>query len=120
LNVLKPERDFLLAKLSEIATRTFPGENPKLELFGSLITGLALESSDMDLAVTGLQIDDRYVMVEDLQKLSGALHDWKCLESFKSIETASIPVIKMVSTVLFSLLFSLESRLSDAKITRND
>jgi hypothetical protein len=55
-----------------------------------------------------------------LQKLSSALHDWKCLESFKSIETASIPVIKMVSTVLFSLLFSLESRLSDAKITRND
>jgi hypothetical protein len=51
----------------------------------------------MDLAVTGLEIDDRFAMVTELNKLSQALQDWKCLESFKSIETASIPVIKMVS-----------------------
>jgi len=39
---------------------------PKLELFGSLITGLALESSDMDLAVTGLYMEDRYAVVAQL------------------------------------------------------
>ena len=56
----------------------------------------------MDLAVTGLQIDDRFIMVAELNKLASALQDWVCLESFKSIETASIPVIKMVSFELKS------------------
>ena len=50
----------------------------------------------MDLAVTGLHIEDRYKMIEDLRNLSCGLENWRCLESFKSIETASIPVIKMV------------------------
>jgi len=49
----------------------------------------------MDLAVTGLYIEDRYAVICELNKLSGALQDWDILESFKSIETASIPVIKM-------------------------
>lgn len=66
-------------------------------MFGSLITGLALESSDMDLAVIGLLIDDRYSLICELNKLAASLQTWECLESFKSIETASIPVIKMVS-----------------------
>jgi DNA polymerase sigma len=73
---MQPERDFVLAKISEIAAKAFVGENPKLVLFGSLITGLALESSDMDLAVTGLHIDDRFVMITDLNKLANALKDW--------------------------------------------
>ena len=30
------------------------------------MTGLALESSDMDIAVTGLQINDRFKMIDDL------------------------------------------------------
>lgn len=65
-------------------------------MFGSLVTGLALESSDMDLAVTGLRIDDRYEMITNLKNLASGLQDLKCLETFKAIETASIPVIKMV------------------------
>lgn len=52
----------------------------------------------MDIAVTGLRIEDRFAMVDDLCKLADALRDWKCLSSFKSIDTASIPVIKMVSS----------------------
>ena len=53
----------------------------------------------MDLAVTNLQIGDRYQMVEDLKNLWSVLKAWPCLESCKSIETASIPVIKMVMLV---------------------
>lgn len=30
----------------------------------------------MDLAVTGLQIDDRFIMVSELNKLAQALQDW--------------------------------------------
>jgi DNA polymerase sigma len=97
LNAMKPERDYIYDKINRITKETFAGENPKLELFGSLITGLALESSDMDLAVTGLYIEDRYAVICELQKLASALQGWNCLESFKCIETASIPVIKLVS-----------------------
>lgn len=96
LNLLKPEREFVISKLQEVVARAFDKEQPKIEIFGSIITGLALESSDLDLAVTGLRIDDRLMMIDDLQILAKALQsEWKSIESFKAIETASIPVIKM-------------------------
>ena len=65
-------------------------------MFGSLSTGLALESSDMDLAITDLKIDDRYIMIAEMEKIAIVLQNWDCLTSFKFIDTASIPVIKMV------------------------
>jgi DNA polymerase sigma len=85
----------VLTRLQTFACQAFPGEHPRLELFGSLVTGLALESSDMDLAVTGLHIDDRYQMINDLKNLAAQVEGWRVLDSFKAIETASIPVIKM-------------------------
>ena len=57
---------------------------------------MALESSDMDLAITDLKIEDRYIMISEMAKISQILQEWKCLDSFKFIDTASIPVIKMV------------------------
>ena len=65
-----------------------------VKVFGSLITGLALESSDMDMAVTGLDISDRTTLIEDLHTLTQALDSWDLIKELKSIETASIPVIK--------------------------
>jgi DNA polymerase sigma len=64
--MLKPEREFVISKLQEVAGKVFEKESPKIEIFGSIITGLALESSDLDLAVTGLRIDDRMMMIDDL------------------------------------------------------
>jgi DNA polymerase sigma len=64
--MLKPEREFVISKLQEVAAKVFEKESPKIEIFGSIITGLALESSDLDLAVTGLRIDDRMMMIDDL------------------------------------------------------
>lgn len=95
---MSPERDLIISKLQETAGRAFDKESPKIEIFGSIITGLALESSDLDVAVTGLRIHDRHMMIDDLLILARALQsEWRCIESFKAIETASIPVIKMVS-----------------------
>ncbi len=73
MDQLKPERDFVYDKVLKVAQEVFLGQNPKLELFGSLTTGLALESSDMDLAVTGLYIEDRYAVILELNKLAAAL-----------------------------------------------
>jgi predicted nucleotidyltransferase len=53
----------VIEKITSVAQSVYQGEQPKIVLFGSLMTGLALESSDMDMAVTGLKIDDRTMMI---------------------------------------------------------
>jgi len=58
------------------------------------MTGLALESSDMDMVVTGLDIPERQMMIEDIQRLAEALEGWNLIEDMKTLESASIPVIK--------------------------
>lgn len=72
----------------------FPGEKPDIKVFGSLITGLALVSSDMDMVVTGLVIDDRQTMIEQMFTLAEGLKGWDLIQDLKAIDTASIPVIK--------------------------
>lgn len=77
--------------LTELA---FPGRSPVVKVYGSLMTGLALAESDMDMAVTGLSIGDRESMVEDLRSLAAQLETWNLVRDLKAIDTASIPVIK--------------------------
>lgn len=67
---------------------------PKIKQFGSLITGLALESSDMDMAVTNLDLADREKMIDALQMFTEKMRSWSMIEDLKSIPTATIPVIK--------------------------
>jgi hypothetical protein len=58
------------------------------------MTGLALECSDMDMAVTGLNIIDRQEMIDEMHKLKMGLSKWDLVQDLKAIDTASIPVIK--------------------------
>ena len=67
---------------------------PKIKQFGSLVTGLALESSDMDMAVTNLFLPDREKMVESLDLFADNLQKWEMIQDLNAISTASIPVIK--------------------------
>ena len=48
----------------------------------------------MDMAITGLEIGDRNTLVSDLHNLEQALGEWDLIQDLKSIDTASIPVIK--------------------------
>lgn len=70
------DRDFIFAKIEKTAQDLFKREQPKIKLFGSLVTGLALETSDMDLAVSGLQIEDRDHMIEKLGALADEIELW--------------------------------------------
>ena len=67
---------------------------PRIKQYGSLITGLALESSDMDMAVTNLCIPDREKMIESLDLFAERLQKWEMIEDLNAISTASVPVIK--------------------------
>lgn len=77
-----------------MADEVFQGRNAEIKVFGSLMTGLALETSDMDLAVTGLKIDGREDMIDDLLSMGCQVQKWDLIKDYKAIETASIPVIK--------------------------
>ena len=84
----------MLGMLQAMANKAFPGSKPVLKLFGSIMTGLALETSDMDIAVTGLRIEDRMAMIDDLHALEDEIKKWPIVKDLKAIDTASIPVIK--------------------------
>lgn len=59
-----------------MANVAFPGRNPVIKVFGSLMTGLALVTSDMDIAVTGLRIGGRDDMIDDLHSLAAQVQKW--------------------------------------------
>ena len=90
----KTERTFVHKRIENIARNELNCERIVVKVFGSLITGLALESSDMDMAITGLEITDRQTLIEDMRTLTQALNSWDLIKDLKSIDTASIPVIK--------------------------
>jgi len=94
IDSFKEERKYVKEKIESIARAKLNCERIVVKVFGSIITGLALESSDMDMAVTGLEISDRNTLIEDLHNLENALGEWNLVQELKSIETASIPVIK--------------------------
>ena len=81
-------------RIESMARRKLNCDRIVVKAFGSLLTGLALESSDMDMAITGLEISDRTTLIEDMHTLAFALDSWDLVQELKSIDTASIPVIK--------------------------
>jgi DNA polymerase sigma len=53
--------------------------SPKIKQFGSLVTGLALESSDMDIAITNLYLPDREKMIECLDIFAEKIKKWEMI-----------------------------------------
>ena len=94
MNHYAKERDFVHRKIERIARTQLNCDRIVVRVFGSLITGLALTSSDMDMAVTGLDITDRSALIEDMHTLADGLENWDLVQELKAIDTASIPVIK--------------------------
>jgi DNA polymerase sigma len=64
-------------------------------MFGSQANGLALDSSDMDVAVLGLAITDQDEIISCMYEMLGPLKESQFVETVKIIETASVPLIKL-------------------------
>jgi len=88
------ERTYVHNRIESLARTELNCDRIVVKDFGSLITGLALESSDMDMAITGLEISDRTTLIEDMHTLTQALDSWDLVQDLIPISTASIPVIK--------------------------
>lgn len=120
LDMTKEERGYILSKLQTMCEDVFKQTNvakihglspqksksmvhqtqtllqsvPAIKQYGSLVTGLALESSDMDMAVTNLNLPDREQMIVSLDLFAEHLQKWEMIEDLNAISTASVPVIK--------------------------
>jgi DNA polymerase sigma len=78
--------------IRNLATNTFPELALSFDVYGSMTTKLAIDSSDMDIAIYGIQQEARTAA---LQELSDKLKQYKCVRHNQPILTASVPVVKL-------------------------
>ncbi len=92
-----PMRSKLHAAIKSIACTCF--DNPALEVvvFGSTRSGLAIETSDVDMGVTGLPLKSKEDVETAILKLEKALSGQKFVLGAEPILTARVPVLKLVS-----------------------
>ena len=142
LACIEGERASVIRRIEAQVRETYAGKwtclmniecpNAKIQMYGSMATGLAIDSSDMDLLISGIfnanmkvvdipglnfnKYVDRHMLVEYMRRFystlslpkpveesqrKGTLRDF--IESSQIIETASVPVIKLV--ILHSINF---------------
>ena len=73
-------------------------------MFGSCATGLALKSSDVDIAISGFDMLEGPQISGILQVVLEKLQCFKWVTSAKPIYTAAIPVLKLVNFGKFAIL----------------
>ena len=68
-----------------------------IKLYGSMASGLAIEQSDVDLAVVGLDLNgSKELQLQLMKKLCDNLEFFmKTYSTIKFIDTATVPVIKL-------------------------
>ena len=93
--------------LFNLAKQTYdevPSENIKFEIYGSMATKLAIDTSDMDISIHGV-VDSLGVMdaqqlriltVQAMERIHERLDPLEWIESNMLIDKASVPVIKLV------------------------
>lgn len=75
-----------------------------------MASGLAIDSSDMDILVTGVFPNyddvDRGQIIDQMARLHHQLKNLTCLQTNTFIETATVPVIKLVTSCLLTPVVS--------------
>ncbi|GMF14058.1 unnamed protein product [Phytophthora lilii] len=70
----------------------------KVETFGSYSTGIWLPSSDVDLVILDVvEVNDSKLTAKHLKELAKVLEKKKWVESLLVLDTAKVPVLKLVS-----------------------
>ncbi|CAM9472296.1 unnamed protein product, partial [Chrysoparadoxa australica] len=112
---MKPRQEVwrkLVARVEGLVKKIWP--DAKVEIYGSCRTGVELPSSDVDLVVTGINGNDccyapqasggnKYCSAEEtvrhLKMLADAFEAPSWVKGMKVIETAAVPVIKVLAAV---------------------
>ena len=67
-----------------------------LVIYGSNSTGLGIETSDLDFAILGLEINSLSEFLSIMDKLEGELKKITFVKDSTSIKTANVPILKLV------------------------
>ncbi len=93
---LDSPRQKLAEALQSRIKDAFPGANVATQIYGSTISGLTIESSDIDIGVMGLILASRQDIEAALLRLATALKSATFVESAEPIVTARVPVLKLI------------------------
>ena len=98
---MQAEREEAISIVREAVFKTYPPQlyshtRVNLAVYGSMASGLAIDSSDVDLAVTGHSFNgDQQKQLDTMQRLVNKLGLLHCKHRLQFIDTASVPVIKL-------------------------
>ena len=63
---------------------------------GSIMNGLALDTSDMDLVIYGLRVSNRANLQYHMKQITCAIDRMDFIKECRFIHTAHVPVIKVI------------------------
>jgi len=98
-----PYQTKLISTLKNKIT-TVLGENAEVQVYGSLKSGLDIESSDIDIGIAGVIIYSREDVIEYVNRLVEEFRSENYICGVEAIITARIPILKLVADMakLFS------------------
>lgn len=67
-------------------------------IYGSMATGLAIESSDVDIVIQNIQCQKGTTYADSIYLLSNSLEKLPFIKEHKVIPSAEVPLIKLVLT----------------------
>ena len=97
IDKFEPYKKFIIDHLKQMIGLEFPKFSIDLNIYGSHSTGLALESSDIDLAIIGLSVNSKEEMMIFMDKISERFKSSEIILDIKKIKEAKIPIITIVS-----------------------
>lgn len=99
LESVRKERDFAISIIEGIVKETYQSQNSfvGIRMYGSMASGLAIEQSDVDLAVVGLDFKgNKDLQLLEMKKLYEQIDLFvSAKSSLKFIDSATVPVIKI-------------------------
>eukprot|EP01117_Protostelium_nocturnum_P003722 TRINITY_DN1499_c1_g2_i2.p1 TRINITY_DN1499_c1_g2~~TRINITY_DN1499_c1_g2_i2.p1 ORF type:complete len:600 (+),score=145.72 TRINITY_DN1499_c1_g2_i2:2040-3839(+) len=97
-NDYQPKVEEMIRKITIMVVRLWEGA--KVEIYGSYATSLCIPSSDVDLVVFGANTNNsgsRYTPKHSIQLLAKQLSQSDWITNISIIESAKVPVIKLIS-----------------------
>ena len=92
----EPLRITAFKRIRNVITQTFKTIKSTLLIYGSWVTGLMIDSSDIDLCIKRYEVLERSEIKNLLETLENCFRHFKWVLEVKGIYTASVPVLKLV------------------------
>lgn len=117
LEELRPYREQVCSMIQDLATGLFTDSDVSLFLYGSIEQGIGLDTSDIDIAIRGINCHlNKDLLVDCMEKLFKSIKEGLGFKITSSlfIETAMIPLIKLSVEPQPGMLIHVDLTISDA------